>query len=118
MMYSPSAPVPFPPGAFLAAPLQSWQVSVQVATMLGEAQMVVAYRVLGQMGLWATGPLETRRMFREKPAAFVQSAAAVAAAVQAGKRPDQILAAAVTPLGRRTRANMRRLARRGPGPSK
>lgn len=113
MKFSEPARMALPPGALVALPLQSWQTSVQVATMLGEAQVVIAYRVLGQMGLWSTGPGETARMIREKPAAFVQAAAAAMAAAQAGKRPDQIVAAAVAPLGRRTRSNMRRLSRRG-----
>ena len=113
MMFHESARVPLPPAMLMSFPLQSWQTGVKVATMLGEAQMVIAYRVLGQMGLWSTGPNETARMFREKPAAFVQAAAAAMTAAQSGRRPDEILAAAVGPLGRRTRANMHRLARRG-----
>ncbi|MGS4943849.1 antifreeze protein [Meridianimarinicoccus sp. RP-17] len=104
-----------PRDAALTAPMEAWRSGLQLATMLSEAQMVVTYRLLGQMGLWATAPGETARMIREKPVAFVQSAVAAATAAQAGKRPDQILAAAVGPLGHRTRSNMRRLARRGPG---
>lgn len=107
--------VPFPGNVALTAPLEAWRSGLQLATMLSEAQMVVTYRMLGQMGLWATAPGETSRMIREKPAAFVQAATAAAAAAQAGKRPDEILAAAVVPLGRKTRSNMHRLARRGPG---
>ncbi len=110
---SPFAAFSGPPA--LRAPLEAWQSGLQLATMLSEAQMVVAYRVLGQMGLWATAPGETSRMIREKPTAFVQAAVAATTAARAGKRPDEILAAAVVPLGRRTRSNMHRLARRGPG---
>lgn len=113
MIFHDLAPVPFAHTALMHVPLQSWQTGVRVATMLGEAQMVVAYRVLGHLGLWSTAPGETARMVREKPAAFAQAVAAAVGAAQAGRRPDEILAAAVMPLGRRTRSNMRRLARRG-----
>lgn len=113
MTFPDPAHVRFPHVALMSFPLQSWQTGVKVATMLGEAQMVIAYRTLGQMGLWSTGPGETARMIQEKPAAFVQAATAAMTAARSGKRPDEILAAAVTPLGRRTRSNMRRLARRG-----
>jgi hypothetical protein len=115
-MFQANAPFgPFSPNMSLAAPFDVWRSGLQLATMLAEANMVVTYRTLGQMGLWATAPGETARMIREKPATFLQSAVAASGAVQAGKRPDEILAAAVAPLGRRTRSNMRRLARRGPG---
>jgi hypothetical protein len=107
--------VPFSRDTSLNAPIEAWYSGLQFATMLAEAQMVVTYRVLGHMGLWATAPGETTRMIREKPAIFVKSAMAAASAAQAGKRPDEILSAAVGPVGRKTRSNMRRLARRGPG---
>lgn len=120
MTFQESMPDPFSDSFFsdnflINAPLQSFQAGVQLATMLGEAQMVVTYRVLGFMGLWATAPTENARMIREKPHTFVKSIAAATAAAQAGQRPDQILSAAIAPLGRRTRSNMHRLARRGPG---
>ncbi|WP_238547654.1 antifreeze protein [Meridianimarinicoccus roseus] len=114
-----SAPNPFDPRlthyASFEAPLQAMQTGLQLATMLAEAQMVVTLRVLGQFGLWAVTPGENRRMVSEKPQAFLKSANAALAAAQAGKRPDQVLSAAVKPLGRKTRSNMHRLARRGPG---
>lgn len=99
----------------LATPIQTWQAGMELATMLAEAQMVVTLRVLGQFGLWAVTPGENERMVKEKPEAFMKSANAAIAAVHAGKRPDQVLSAAVTPLGRTTRSNMHRLAKRGPG---
>ncbi|QIE42938.1 antifreeze protein [Rhodobacteraceae bacterium SC52] len=99
----------------MATPIQTWQAGVQLATMLAEAQMVVTLRVLGQLGLWSVTAGENERMVSEKPEAFLKSANAVISAVHAGKRPDQVLSAAVTPLGRKTRSNMHRLAKRGPG---
>jgi len=115
MFKPPLPPSPFSGNRHVVSPLQAWQSGLQLATMLAEANLVVTYRVLGQMGLWATAPGEATRMVREKPGAFVQAAFAAARAAQSGKRPDQVLSAAVRPLGRKTRSNMHRLARRGPG---
>jgi hypothetical protein len=100
------------------APSQVWHTGVQVASMVAEAQMVIAYRILGQFGLWAVKPDENQLMISEKQVAFIRSSSAALKAVQAGKRPDQILSAAVTPLRRKTRPNMRRLSRCGPGSAK
>jgi hypothetical protein len=87
---------------------------INTTQMLFEAQNVIAYRMLGMAGLWSVAPNETHRMVGEKAPALIASSAAAAQAMLAGKRPDQILDAAVKPLGRRTRANARRLSRRRP----
>lgn len=111
-MVSFSFPLSF---AELDAPVQVWETGMQVATMVTEAQFVVAFRVLGSLGLWSMGPGENERMVSEKHDAFAESASAALQAAQSGLRPDQVLAAAVTPLGIKTRSNMQRLAKRGPG---
>lgn len=110
---SPPSPGPFAEYTSLAAPVQAWQTGLQFVTMLAEAQVVVAYRVMGQMGMWSNTPDEVHRMLSEKPTAFLKSASAAMRAAQGGQRPDQVLSAAVMPLGRTTRSNMRRLARGG-----
>ncbi|WP_245866800.1 antifreeze protein [Oceaniglobus roseus] len=84
------------------------------ARMLSEAQTVIAYRMLGMAGLWAVAPSENHRMLAEKAPALMASSFAATQAMMAGKRPDQILDAAVRPLGQKTRANARRLSLRGP----
>ena len=79
--------------------------------MLAEAQIVVALRMMGAAGLVAGGSAsETRRMVAEKGPAFARSAQAATMAALAGKPPADVMLAAVRPLRRRTRANMRRLS--------
>ncbi len=91
-----------------------WRLQGQIAMMAFEAQAVVTLRILGMMGLWAVTPSENARMLSEKPTAFLQSATAAMNAAANGMRPDQIVTAAVTPIRRRTSANVRRLSKRGP----
>jgi hypothetical protein len=79
--------------------------------MMVEAQTVIALRMAGLAGLWTLAPGETARMVTEKQAAFAEAAGAVALAAMTGARPERLLDAAVGPLGRRTRANARRLGR-------
>lgn len=100
-----------PPQATFA---QLMATQTQFASMVSEAQMVIALRVLGMLGAWNVAPSENDRMVREKQAAFAKSGSAAFAAAMAGKRPDQIMASAVRPLRSRTRANARRLSKRGP----
>ncbi len=95
-------------------PNDLWRVGYSYWRMMTEAQAVVAMRLWGMAGLWRVDPGENRRMVAEKPGAFLASGLAAARATAAGKRPDQIAAAAVRPLRRKTGANSRRLAQRGP----
>ena len=91
-----------------------WRLQGQLAMMAFEAQTVIAIRVLGMAGLWAVRPTENTRMVTEKSTAFLQSAQAAMSAAAEGKRPDQIVTAAVKPIRRRTSSNVRRLSRLGP----
>lgn len=97
-----------------ASPLELWRVSLDTAQMIAEAQMVMAYRMLGLWGLWAVTPSERDRMVDEKLPVFADAAMAAGRVAAGGGRPDQIWAAALGPIGRRTRSNARRLSRRGP----
>lgn len=98
----------------MASPMDLWQAGVQL-TMLGiETQMVIAYRLLGMSGVWAVAPSENERMVSEKAPAFAHAANAAMRAAASGKRPDEVLTAAVKPLRSRTKSNVRRLSRRGP----
>lgn len=91
--------------------LAFWQSGVAMATMLGEAQIVIALRMAGVAGLWTLAPGETARMVSEKQQAFAEAARDMTAAALQGQHPERILDAAIRPVGRRTRANARRLAR-------
>ncbi|MEA5161091.1 MULTISPECIES: antifreeze protein [Cereibacter] len=84
-----------------------WQTGLMVA----EAQTVMTLRTLGMMGVLTPHPLENQRMVAEKSVAFAQAAQAATAAAMQGKRPDEVAAAALQPIRRRTRANAARLTR-------
>ena len=92
--------------------IEARATSVRAAQMLFEAHTVVTLRGLGAFGLWPMAASETRRMWMEKPGAFVESAGRAATAIVELKRPDQIVDAALVPIGRTTSANSRRLTRR------
>ena len=95
-------------------PVDLMRVSMAYFRMMTEAQTVIGLRLLGMAGLWSVTPAETGRMMSEKGPAMARSMMAAGAAAMAGQRPDQIALAAVRPLGARTRANSRRLVKRGP----
>jgi|GEM_PF-179352 hypothetical protein len=115
MSYPKSSFGLFTPASALDAPADAMRTGLEFWTMLCEAQSVIAMRTLGQFGFWAVTPSENQRMVTEKSDVFLEAANAAFAAAQAGKRPDEVLSAAVKPLGRKTRSNMKRLTKRGPG---
>lgn len=88
-------------------------LQMRTAQMMFEAQGVVNMRVLGMAGLVDSKPDETLRMVTEKQTVFVQSALAGAGAILAGKTPAQAYGLALTPIGKATRANSKRLTKIG-----
>ncbi|MCA8882381.1 MAG: antifreeze protein [Rhodobacteraceae bacterium] len=86
----------------------------QFVAMATEAHMVIAYRVLGFMGLWPLPIGENAQMILEKPAAIAQSLEAMVRAGFRGERPDRVLLAALAPVRERTRDNAARLAQLSP----
>lgn len=95
-------------------PLALWSLAIQMGWMTLEAQSVIAMRLWGMAGLWSVTPAENRRMVSEKTAAFTRSGTAVAKALAAGQSFEKAAAAGLRPIRRTTRANSRRLSRRGP----
>ena len=96
-------------------PIQMMSLSIRTATMLAEAQMVIGMRMLGMAGMWRVTPSENARMVQEKLEAVQQSAISATRAAMQGKSPAVIADHALKPISRRTSANAKRLARRGPG---
>jgi len=84
-------------------------LNMQMATMLAEAQTVVTLRMLGMGGAIATPKGENERMVSEKSDAMIDAYSAATKAALAGKRPDQIMSAAMTPLSKKVTANRKRL---------
>ncbi len=95
-------------------PAEMVTTSVQVWKLAVQTQSVMAMRMMGMAGFWSVTPQEQRRMVDEKLPAFTEATVAASKAVMMGKRPDQVMEAAIAPLGRKTGANSRRLAKRGP----
>ena len=96
--------------ASLQAPLVLWQ---QVSQMALEAHMVIAMRTAGMMGLVKQDSGETARMVGEKADAASEALQAALRAAGRGQRADQIMAAALRPYRRRTKANVKRLSSKG-----
>lgn len=78
-----------------------------------ETHAVVAMRMMGMSGLWRVEADENSRMVMEKPISFAAATSAAVAAASAGKRPDEVMVAAMDPLRDKTSANARRLGKAG-----
>ncbi|MBL9073488.1 antifreeze protein [Tabrizicola sp.] len=99
----------------MMTPAQMIQLSMKTGMMLMEAQMVIGMRMMGLAGFWRVHPSENAMMSSEKVSAVSQSAIASSKAIMSGKSPSFIAEAALAPISRRTKSNVKRLARRGPG---
>ena len=97
-----------------ATPLELFKTQMEVGMMLAEAQSVIAMRMMGWGGLWSVTRSENNRMVSEKAEAIAKSMQNATLAAMTGKRPDEIVNAAVKPLRQKTRANAARLGKRGP----
>ena len=97
-----------------ADPFALMRSSTSLAMLAWETQMVIAMRLMGMAGLWSVVPSENDRMVSEKGPAFLEAAQSASRAAIAGCRPDQVVVAWARPLRQRTRANARRLSKRGP----
>lgn len=93
---------------------QALRLMQQSSMMMIEAQRVIAMRVAGMTGGWNVTPAEDGRMVREKTEAAVASASAMVRTAIAGGSAGAVASAGLKPVRRRTRANARRLALRGP----
>ena len=97
-----------------ATPLELFKTQMEVGMMLADAQSVIAMRMMGWGGLWSVTSDENDRMVSEKTEAITKSMQSATLAAMTGKRPDEIMNAAVKPLRQKTRANAKRLGKRGP----
>lgn len=93
---------------------ESVSAGFALTQMMAEANWVIGMRMLGMMGMWNLGPREHQRMWSEKLHAAHASGTALAGAIMTGATPAGALEAAIRPIGRKTSANAKRLASRGP----
>lgn len=84
-------------------------LQLRLTTLLVEAQSVVALRMLGLSGVIPVQRGESLRMVHEKGPAIMESFFGATDAVIAGKCPDQIMLAALSPVSSKVRSNRRRL---------
>jgi hypothetical protein len=98
----------------MLTPANLWSLSLRTGLMLGQANMVVAMRMMGMAGAWNVTPAENQRMVDEKTDAAIAAGQAMMRAVMAGKGPVAVAEAGLAPVARKTRANAKRLAGRGP----
>lgn len=95
--------------AAVTAPFALWQ---QWGQMVWESHMIIAMRTAGMMGVIKQDADEPQRMVMEKADAATEAMEAAMRAAARGARADQIMAAALRPYRRRTKANAKRLASR------
>ena len=95
--------------AAMRSPLLLWQ---QMMHMAWEAQMVIALRTAGMLGVLQQDIAEPHRMVLEKADAATEAMHAALRAASRGEGAEKVMAAALRPYRRRTRANVRRLSRK------
>lgn len=93
-------------------PLELMQFNIRTATMMMEASTVMTMRMLAMGGIIPARRGENKRMVEEKSKAMAKSATAAGLAMMQGKRPDQVMEAAMKPISQRVRANRKRLTKR------
>ena len=94
-------------------PLHYWANAMEVGYVMAEAQAVIAMRLMGMAGVWSVTPTEDGRMISEKVYAMTKAATDSTKVALRGGTADQIAAAAIKPVRRKTRSNARRLGKRG-----
>ncbi len=94
-------------------PIHYWANAMQFGYLMAEAQAVIAMRMMGMAGVWSVTPAEDGRMISEKVYAMTKATTDASKVALAGGTADQIAAAAIKPIRRKTRANAKRLGKRG-----
>ncbi|MGR3491822.1 MAG: antifreeze protein [Shimia sp.] len=93
-------------------PSEQIAAATELTMLAAETQAVMTMRIWGMAGLWNVTKGEDARMVSEKLPAWMAAYTAGTKAMLSG-RPDRVLPAMVKPLRRKTKANTRRLAKRG-----
>lgn len=79
-----------------------------------ETNSVIFLRMMGMAGMWNTPFDENWRMVAEKPREFIKSGRDGMIAAMSGAHPSKVVEASIRPLNRATKANRKRLSKRGP----
>ena len=88
-----------------------WRIVLQASQILTESHTVIALRLSGMAGLWPMAEVENQRMISEKLTAATQATHAAIRTGASGGSLSDIAMAAMKPVGRRTKANAKRLTK-------
>ena len=88
-----------------------WRIVLQASQILTESHTVIALRLSGMAGLWPMAEVENQRMISEKLTAATQATQAAIRTGAARGSLSEIAMAAMKPVGRRTKANAKRLTK-------
>lgn len=91
--------------------INPWKTWFDSMLFAGEAQAVIALRMMRLAGGGALANAEAQRMVTEKLAAVAAAQAAAGLALATGQSPKVAMRRAMTPIRKRMRANRRRLGR-------
>ena len=100
----------------LPTPFDFFHPTMLMGQMMMESHIVISLRLMGMAGVLPVAAGENRRMVDEKTSAMQEAGIAASRAFLTGAAMPAIAMAAMTPMRRRTRANVRRLmkpARKG-----
>ena len=98
---------------YLFNPMAGWSNAVQIGLVLAEAQAVIGMWILGMAGIWSVTGTENRRMVSEKNEALTKTYVNASRAMMRGASMEEIADAAIRPIRQKTRANHKRLSKRG-----
>lgn len=90
-------------------PFDFYRPGLLMGQMMLESQIVISLRLMGMAGVLPAARGENARMVSEKTAAMQEAGLAASRAMLTGAAMPAIALAAMTPLRRRTKANVRRL---------
>tara|TARA_R110000787_G_scaffold63708_2_gene144412 strand:+ start:935 stop:1219 length:285 start_codon:yes stop_codon:yes gene_type:complete len=90
-------------------PFAMLNLQTQMTELMLDTQTVMTLRLMGMGGAIPARRGENNRMVAEKAPAMADAYAAGAKAAMAGNTPDQIMSAVMAPLGKKVRANRKRL---------
>ncbi|MCX7560379.1 antifreeze protein [Sulfitobacter sp. F26204] len=84
-------------------------LQLRIAQLMAETQTVMALRLLAMSGAIPAKRGENERMVEEKGVAMASAFAAGVTEMMKGRRPDQIMSAAMAPISRKVSSNRKRL---------
>lgn len=99
--------------AQMITPADWWRATFQAGMIAAEANAVIAMRLWGMAGFWSVPATENARMLTEKLEASSKAVILANQALLSGKSPAVAAASALGPFRSKTRANAKRLGKRG-----